>query len=189
MQSVALIGIVQTDGDIAGQLSRIADIQLVLTIATVVLTVLLVIAALLMIWLLFKARALMQEARGAAAGLGAKADPTLERVRTLVDDVGATVDDVRERVSDLTRTVAGFNDSLRSAGRGAEARVREFAAVLDVVRQEAEEVLLDTAATAHGIHTTAEALRAPRSDGHRPFKPVPPPTLPEEVGRTLHGKG
>jgi hypothetical protein len=37
--------------------------------------------------------------------------------------------------------------------------VRQFGAVLDVVQAEAEEVLLDAAATAHGVHSAARALR------------------------------
>jgi hypothetical protein len=70
-------------------------------------------------------------------------------------------------------TLNEVNDSLRDATRNATALAREFGAVLEVVQTEAEELLLDTAATARGVHTAAERLRTPRIPApSRPAVPV-----------------
>jgi hypothetical protein len=62
-------------------------------------------------------------------------------------------------VNDVMDTVHDVNRSMRRAAEATEARVRDFAAVLQVVQEEAEQILLDTAATARGLHATAESLR------------------------------
>jgi hypothetical protein len=70
-------------------------------------------------------------------------------------------------------TVNDLNRSLRKASGAAEERVRDFAAVLDVVQEEAEQILLDSAATARGLHATAESLRGVSTAPQR--VPVAPP--------------
>jgi hypothetical protein len=89
----------------------------------------------------------------------------VEKITALATDARDVTDTVRRRVTDLMDTVADVNHSLRELTKSAELRVREFGAVVDVVKGEAEELLIEGAATARGIHTTVEALRR-----------VPPPT-------------
>jgi methyl-accepting chemotaxis protein len=101
--------------------------------------------------------------------LGPRAGPLVDRVTNLATDARDVTDTVRRRVTDLMDTVEQVNQSLKTASKAAEVRVRDFVAVLDVVKAEAEEVLMDTAATARGIHRTAEALRQPT---------LPPRALP-----------
>jgi methyl-accepting chemotaxis protein len=80
--------------------------------------------------------------------LAPRVEPLLENLTRLANDSRDVTESVRRRVNELMDTVADLNRSLKHAGKAAEVRVREFAAVLDVVKEEAEEVLLDTAATA-----------------------------------------
>jgi methyl-accepting chemotaxis protein len=111
--------------------------------------------------------------------LAPRAGPLVDRVTNLATDARDVTDTVRRRVTDLMDTVEQVNQSLKTASRAAELRVRDFVAVLDVVKAEAEEVLIDTAATARGIHRTAEALRQPA---------LPPHALPvveEETDRVV----
>lgn len=111
--------------------------------------------------------------------LAPRAGPLVDRVTNLATDARDVTDTVRRRVTDLMDTVEHVNKSLRSASTAAELRVREFTAVLDVVKAETEEILMDTAATARGIHRTAEALRQPT---------LPPRALPvadEEIDHVV----
>ena len=58
-----------------------------------------------------------------------------------------------------TLTVEELNRAVKKGGVAAEDRIRRFGAGLDVVPTEAEDVLLDAAATARGVHETARQLR------------------------------
>ena len=101
--------------------------------------------------------------------LSPRAAPLIERVTALATDARDVTDNVRRRVTELMDTVAQVNQSLREATQAADVRVREFGAVVDIVKAEAEEILIDTAATARGIHKTAETLRA-SSSPHRALR-------------------
>ncbi len=182
MDLLSVLATVQTDPAIVGQLDRIADLQLVLSIAVVIVALAAIAVGGYALFVLVQVRRLMVQGERAVRKLAPSADPALVRAREVIDNVGETVDDIRVRVDEISDTIAQFNDSLRDAGRGAERRVMEFTAVLDVVLEQAHELLLDTAATAHGIHRTAEALRTPRAPG-----PRTPPSLPEDV-RRAHGQ-
>ncbi|MGQ0560672.1 MAG: hypothetical protein ACT443_02210, partial [Gemmatimonadota bacterium] len=45
-----------------------------------------------------------------------------------------------------------------------EERVKQFGAVVEVVQSEAEEILLDAASTARGVHTASLVLRSGRRE-------------------------
>ena len=64
-----------------------------------------------------------------------------------------------DSLSKITGTVEDLNKRLRAGVDAVEDRVKRFGAVVDVVQAEAEELLLDAASTAHGVHTTAQMLR------------------------------
>ena len=49
---------------------------------------------------------------------------------------------------------------VQTGAQAVETRVKQFGAVVDVVQSEAEEILLDAASTAHGVHAAAEVLRS-----------------------------
>jgi uncharacterized protein YoxC len=188
MAVIALLRIIQTEPAVADALGRIATMQTVLAISAGLVALALAVVGGYVLYLLVTLRRMMKDARRAVNRLSPKAEPALDRARRVLDGVSGTVENVRARVQDISDTIEEFNDSLRSTRAGAEERVRELTVVLDVVREEAQELLLDTAATARGIHATAEALRAQRAV-QRPSKPEPPPPLPKEALRKSHGKG
>jgi uncharacterized protein YoxC len=188
MDQLSLVRIVQVDPGLVDQLGRIAVTQTIISVATALLALAALGAGGYAIYLLATVRRMMLDAKHAIERFSPRTEPTLERARRVVDDVSGTVDEIRARIHEVSTTVEEFNDALRDVRLGAEKRVRELTAVLDVVREQAEELLLDSAATAKGIHATAEALRAPRPTT-RGARPQPPPPLPEEALRTSHGQG
>lgn len=161
MSTILLVALQQTDA-VAAQLDRMAVPLLVLAIAAVVVGVFSVIALVASLWTMRSAQGLLKSVEAQLTRLAPKTEPLIEKMTRLTDDVRGVSDTVRRGVNDLMDTVADVNRSLKSAARAADIRVREFGAVLDVVKSEAEEVLLDTAATARGLHATAAVLRGSR---------------------------
>lgn len=156
---MALLTVIQQTDAVAQQLDRIGTMMLVLAIAAVAVGLLSVITLLFSLMTMRSASKFMKSVEAQIERLAPKTDPLIEKLTRLTDDARGVTDSVRRRVDDLMHTVADVNDALRNAHRAADERVRDFAAVLDVVQAEAEEVLLDGAATARGFHATAEALR------------------------------
>jgi len=108
----------------------------------------------------------------------ASIQPIIDRANTIAGDAGHVSESVRGQADALVETVQEANERLREAVAAAEGRVRDFGAVLDAVQAEAENVLLDTAATARGMHVTAESLRKSRKVGRTRPAVVPPPGPP-----------
>jgi uncharacterized protein YoxC len=169
---IAAVLIVQVDPAVASALQRIAIAQIIMAIALGVVVLLLLIAGLLSLRMISDVRKGIREAQRSVQRLLPSAAPIVEKAKHVADDAEDVSGKVRRQVDDLMGTLNEVNESLRDATRTAKARVREFGAVLDVVQTEAEELLLDTAATARGVHTAAERLRRPRI-------PAPPrPAVP-----------
>ncbi|HUF67070.1 MAG TPA: hypothetical protein VMM79_00365 [Longimicrobiales bacterium] len=144
---------------IAAQLDRMATMMMVLAISAVIVGLLSAITLIVSLMTMRSASKLMKTIESQIERLAPKTDPLIEKLTRLTDDARGVTDSVRRRVTDLMDTISDVNEALRGAHRAADTRVREFAAVLDVVQSETEEVLLDGAATARGVHATAEALR------------------------------
>jgi hypothetical protein len=72
---------------------------------------------------------------------------------------GAATDNLNK----ITGTVEDLSNRLRTGVDAVEDRVRRFGAVVDVVQTEAEELMLDAASTARGVHTAASMIREGRS--------------------------
>jgi uncharacterized protein YoxC len=159
-ESVTIIfAVLQQTDLIAAQLDRMATMMMVLAISAVIVGLLSVVTLIISLITMRSASKLMKTIESQIERLAPKTDPLIEKLTRLTDDARGVTDSVRRRVTDLMDTVADLNEALRGAHRAADTRVREFAAVLDVVQSETEEVLLDGAATARGVHATAEALR------------------------------
>lgn len=103
--------------------------------------------------------------------------PIIDRANRIAGDAADASASAKKQVGEILETVQELNERLRAAGQSAELRVRDFAAVLDAVQGEAESVLLDTAATARGVHVTAERLRQPKPT-RRKQQPAVPPSPP-----------
>jgi uncharacterized protein YoxC len=92
---------------------------------------------------------------------GQRAEPILDRGRTIaanVEYISATVRSDVERVNDSVRSLS---DRLQQASDRMEERIEEFNALMEVVQDEAESVFLGTASTVRGLQAGAHHLRNP----------------------------
>ena len=145
----------QTDA-IANQLNRIGDIQMVMAIATSILALFalaIAAAALLAVW---KVKRVMSKGLD---NLPAKTDPLIAAVTRVAENARDVSDTAKVRVRDILGTLEEISERLKAGADSVEDRVKRFGAVVDVVQAEAEDLLLDAASTARGVHTAAEVLR------------------------------
>lgn len=85
--------------------------------------------------------------------------PALRNVNTVSDNLTAISRNVRDDVGRLSETVQAANGRLRRAAEVAEERLGEFNAVIGVVQEEAENLLIGSASAARGLKAGAEAFR------------------------------
>ncbi len=147
------------DAALAAQVDRIAWAQIIMAVALVLLA-LMGLGALFAAWKAMRAaQRLMGELQRIADRLSVRAEPMIDAGRRVVDDVSDVSRRLRKQADDFADTLQELNTSLRRGTEEARRRVQEFGAVLDVVSEEAEELLVDTTARARGVRTTADALR------------------------------
>lgn len=160
----------------AEALERIATAQLVMAVI-MVLVGLAVIGAVVV--LLLQVRAARRQLEKTVEELKPRVAPLIDRAKDVTGDVAGMTDNVRRKVDDVLHTVEDLNRSLKRGSAATEERLRRFTAVLDLVQEEAEELLLDAAATARGVHETARVLREPRrsSPGRARIVPADPDEL------------
>jgi hypothetical protein len=127
------------DPSIARELHRLVNIQIIIAAALAIVS-LAVVGAALANYLA------VRKVIGLITPMAEKAQELTEAVEGRVSSVLETVDDVNAR--------------LRHGVQSVEQRVKQFGAVVDVVQAEAEDLLLDAASTAHGVHAASEALRS-----------------------------
>lgn len=142
------------------QIDRIVWSQIVMAIGMGVITLAILALAVGGLFLALSVRKLVKRVEGQVKALAPRAEPLLTAANKVATDATGMSAAVKERVDEVLETVKDVNQRLRALTTDAEERVREFGAVLDVVQGEAREVLLDAAATARGVHTTAEMLQA-----------------------------
>jgi methyl-accepting chemotaxis protein len=152
-------------------LERIATAQLVIAVVMVVLGLIVAGGAVV---LLLQVRAARRQLRAALNELRPQLAPLMDRAKHVTDDVSGMTDNVRRKVDDVLHTVEELRRSLDRGRIATEERAARFAAVLDVVQTEAEELMIDAAAAAHGMQETARVLREPRHT-HRPRRPAGEP--------------
>ena len=163
----------QTDA-IASELNRIGDIQLVMAIATAILALFAIAIAAAALFAVLKLKGLMS--RG-LENLPAKTDPLLAAVTRVAENAREVSDTAKVRVRDVLDNLEDISARLKAGADSVEDRVKRFGLVVDVVQTEAEELLLDAASTARGVHTAAEVLR----DKKAPRLPVADDDLDEDV--------
>jgi uncharacterized protein YoxC len=159
---MSLVSTLQQQDAIVAQLDRMGTALVILAWSMGVVGLMSLVAIVLSLYTMRTASRLISAIEGQINRLAPKTEPLVEKMTRLADDASAITDMVRRRVGDLMDTVADLNGSMKGARREAEKRIREFAAVLDVVQTEAEQLLLDAAATARGVQVTAAALRGAR---------------------------
>jgi methyl-accepting chemotaxis protein len=149
---------VQSDA-VVSQLDRIADIQMTMAIAMSIIAVFALAIAVAALIALLKVRKAME--RGLNR-LPSKTDPVLTAVTRVAENAREVSETVKVRIKDMLDNLEQINDRLKLGADAIEDRVKRFGVVVDVVQTEAEELLLDAASTARGVHTAAEQLRQKR---------------------------
>ena len=84
--------------------------------------------------------------------------PVTDRARVAAENVEYISAVVREDVQRIRGSVSGLSDRLKEASERMEERVEEFNALMDVVQDEAEAVLLDTASVVRGVRAGAQSM-------------------------------
>lgn len=149
----------QISPDIAPYLERIAWAQIVTAVGIALVTLFAIGLAIAGIVALRSVNRTVTRLERTIERLAPRAEPILDRAARVADDAGEVSRSVRRAVEDLVSTVQDLNGQLRELSESADERVRRIGAVLAVVQREAEELLIDAAATARGLQVTASTLR------------------------------
>jgi uncharacterized protein YoxC len=168
----------ELDPELVAHVDRIALALTIIAGVTVLLGTLLAVVLVANLFTLRALTKLMKRVDQQMERLAPRIEPLIERMTRLASDTQDITDHVRRGVRDVMHTVDDLNRSLRDAGQATERRVREFGAVIDIVKEEAEQVLIDSAATARGVSVAAGTLRGesryrPRSDTSPPAARTP----------------
>ncbi len=102
--------------------------------------------------------------------------PVTDRARVAAENVEYVTALVRQDVQKVHTSVSGLSDRLGEASERMEERVEEFNALMDVVQDEAESVLLDTAALVRGVRAGAKSVGGNvvgAAPGGAPQEPAP----------------
>jgi methyl-accepting chemotaxis protein len=166
------------DASAVDQLARIATAQTVIMIVALLFVLIAIGAAILSVNTMKTLGRTLRALEKVVDELAPHAEPLIDGVTRVAVDASAVSDAVRRKVNDFLDTVEDMNGKLRSATAVAEERVREFGTVLDVVQDEAQDLLLDAASTAKGVHEAARALRGERPRTRR--LPAPPNEQPDD---------
>lgn len=148
---------IQTDPVIIQQFERLVSVQLVGAIALSIITLAVLgvaVAALITI------RKLMATIDRTLGQLAPRIDPLLTSVTRIADDAEDVSSSLKHRVNNLMRSVDDLNKRVMEGADAVEDRVKKFGMVVEVVQAEAEEILLDAASTARGVHTASQVLRS-----------------------------
>lgn len=167
---------VQLDGASIEVLERIAAAQIIMAAIMVVIGLIAIGGAIVVLLELRNTRRLLHNLGETVDELKPRLAPLVDRAIHVTSDVAGMTDNIRRRIDDALFTIEQLNRAVKRGAISAEERVRRFGEVLDVVQSEAEELLLDAAATARGVHEAARQLREsePR---RRPGRRPPPPTI------------
>jgi uncharacterized protein YoxC len=80
-------------------------------------------------------------------------NPLMRHASAIADNVDYITTSIRVDVQQVSQSVAAVNQRLQDAVSGAESRMRELNALLDVVQEEAESAFVTTASTIRGVQT------------------------------------
>jgi uncharacterized protein YoxC len=118
----------------------------VMTITVIILTVALVPAA----WNFRKSYKKVSDMLDKIYG---DVNPLMRHASAIADNVDYITTSIRVDVQQVSQTVAAVNQRLQDALAGAEDRMKELNALLDVVQEEAESAFVTTASTIRGVQT------------------------------------
>jgi len=118
----------------------------VMTITVIILTVALVPAA----WNFRKSYKKISDMLDKIYG---DVNPLMRHASAIADNVDYITTSIRVDVQQVSQTVAAVNQRLQDALAGAEDRMKQLNALLDVVQEEAESAFVTTASTIRGVQT------------------------------------
>jgi uncharacterized protein YoxC len=118
----------------------------VMTITVIILTVALVPAA----WNFRKSYKKVSDMLDKIYG---DINPLMRHASAIADNVDYITTSIRVDVQQVSQTVAAVNQRLQEAIEGAEDRMKQLNALLDVVQEEAESAFVTTASTIRGVQT------------------------------------
>lgn len=150
---------VQLDTGAIEALQRIAFAQMVVAVVMVIIGLIAIGGAIVVLLELRSARRLLHNLGDTVDELKPRLAPLIDRTIHLTSDVAGMTDNIRRKVDDMLFTMEELNRIARRGGSMAEERLTRFAAVVDIAQTEAEELLIDAAATARGVQETARQLR------------------------------
>jgi uncharacterized protein YoxC len=159
----AAIAVAQA-GDLAGTVKIIATSQIVMAVAMVLILAIVVAGGAMLFGAL---RSLMRTVHTLQHQLTPKAEPLLEQATQLAEKANRMADELHQDVDSVHDTVAEINRRVRHAADATEQRLRRLGAVLDIVQEEAQKLLIETTATARGAQAAARALRERKDDDGR----------------------
>lgn len=162
-------------------LEAIAWSQVIMAAGTVIFVLIGLVLGIAAFLLLRALQRLVRTLEKQVETLTPRADPLIERATQLADDATKISATLREDLGRVRERVDELDQRFQSAMDDVEARARRFGAVMTVVQEEVEDILLDATATARGVHVTAEAL------GKRPVDPPRPAQGTNGEGPALPG--
>ena len=118
----------------------------VMTITVIILTVALVPAA----WNFRKSYKKISDMLDKIYG---DVNPLMRHASAIADNVDYITTSIRVDVQQVSQTVAAVTQRLQDAVSGAEDRMKQLNALLDVVQEEAESAFVTTASTIRGVQT------------------------------------
>ncbi len=118
----------------------------VMTITVIILTVALVPAA----WNFRKSYKKISDMLDKIYG---DVNPLMRHASAIADNVDYITTSIRVDVQQVSQTVVAVNQRLQNALEGAEDRMKQLNALLDVVQEEAESAFVTTASTIRGVQT------------------------------------
>jgi uncharacterized protein YoxC len=135
---------VVTEPGLWGKITSVASG--VMTITVIILTVALVPAA----WNFRKSYKKISDMLDKIYG---DVNPLMRHASAIADNVDYVTTSIRVDVQQVSQTVAAVNQRLQDALEGAEDRMKQLNALLDVVQEEAESAFVTTASTIRGVQT------------------------------------
>ena len=135
---------VVTEPGLWGKITSVASG--VMTITVIILTVALVPAA----WNFRKSYKKVSDMLDKIYG---DVNPLMRHASAIADNVDYITTSIRVDVQQVSQTVAAVNQRLQDALAGAEDRMKQLNALLDVVQEEAESAFVTTASTIRGVQT------------------------------------
>jgi methyl-accepting chemotaxis protein len=151
---------VQTDPAIVEQLERLVTTQIVVAVAFAVMGLAVLGVA---VGALLTIRKVTRILDRTTQQLSPRVDPILTNLARISDDAQDVAGALKYRLNDVLATVEDLNIRLREGADSVEKRVRQLGTVVDVVQTETEDMLLDAASAARGVHTASQVLRGGRA--------------------------